>query len=254
MSRIAASVFLVNTFLPLLLVGALTWAGWQSYRAYADLLSAPIEALEAKLSDVQKELETARGKIEDTQEVLAEKGREVGQALDAAAEPFEAVGTAVDAVANASIPVPKPQLRFDYIRDKKGKPKKVLWFTPRVPKINFDGKGFSIGLPKPVKTAFSKLGDGFSKLIGFTTPIGEMVDEIQKLGPSLEPLQARVAELETALAEAREKAAQAMTALKPVLNVLKWLTYVLGPWLALSYVCWVWLRLRMWRRIMVGTD
>ncbi|MEM7743770.1 MAG: hypothetical protein AAF409_08675 [Pseudomonadota bacterium] len=255
MTRIAAQIYLVNTFLPILLAAVLVFAGWQSYRAYVELLAEPVARLEAKAAAVQAEFNTAVARVDATRKVLMAKGEEVERALDRAAAPFEAVAGAVGAVADAAIAinVPKPGLVKKDVNWPNGKPVKLGPWRARIITLSFSGHHkLRVGLPKPVKTAFSKIGAAFGQLGAVTKPLGEMAAAVKAMGPDLAPLQARAAELQAELEKARDALLKARAALDPVVNVVVWSALVIGPWLVISYLSWVWLRLRRWRVLLAG--
>ena len=256
MTRIAAFVFIVNTFLPILVAAALIFASAQVWRTYQDMLSEPIARIEAQMAAVQAQYELARDDVLEAQATLVAKAGEVEAAVATATEPFTKMISAFETIAalQLSKTIKVPTVKSEVVKVR-GKPVTVRTIIPwgerplTYPKVSTKDLKISLGLPKPVKTAFENVGKGLDKMLGFVQPMADMVGALKKLGPNLAPLQARMAELEATLAEARAKATEAMAALNPVLNVLKWVALLLGPWLLLSYFCWVWMRLNLWRRM-----
>lgn len=259
MTRIAAFVFLVNTFLPILITAALIFAGAEVWRTYQDKLSEPIARIEAQIADAQAQYVLARAQVLETQATLAAQAGEVETAVATATEPFTKMTAAFATIAalklSKTIKVPTVTNAPVEIGGKTVKVRTIIpWGTRTLtyPKVGTTDLELKLGLPEPVKTAFEDVGTGLDKMLGFVKPMGEMVKALKKLGPNLAPLQAEFAALGSALSNARKAVAEARAAMAPLVNTLRWLALLIVPWILLSYICWVWLRLRGFRRMLAG--
>lgn len=257
MTRIASFVYLINTFLPLLLVAALVVGGWHVWTVWVQAIAPQVAAAKAAGEEVLGELDATRTRLEAVGARIVRKGAEIEIALDAAGKPVKDVVATVTTIANMSLSVRTPRLTFNDIRyrdpiTRRMRDLKVGPVQLKTPALDMRGPPLAIRLPQPVKVAFNDLGATLSNMAKVFEPFGAIVTEIRSVGPELELLRARMADLEAELARSQAAATRAAEAMRPVVVGVQWAAILLGPWLVLSYLCWVWLRLRRWRQLLAG--